>query len=320
MKARGIFITAASFACLISMVLGAAVSSNGQQPAAGQSAHNPNALDPLDTLCSGFISDTPIKSGIRIVGASEELQSYPLTERDPVYINKGEDAGMQPGTYYLVVRPMGAMKQPYTKKWLGYYVKEMGVAKVEAVQARTSRVVIVRTCDEVWLGDELIPYEPAADTYTKEVHAASTKPAPDVTPDPGATMGQIIMSRGFHEYLAANDIVFIDLGSAKGLHPGDSLTIYRTIGMSEGLMKYGEGKIYTDREGGYSGERYKGGDYSIDVPVIPPDEIRKNRPVLPKKVVGQLVLLKVSGNTSVARIVQSSEEVNVGDYVQLNGN
>jgi hypothetical protein len=271
-------------------------------------------------VCSGYISDTPVKSGLRIVGSTKELQSYPFTERDPVYINKGEDAGVQAGTYYLVVRPLGPMKQPFTKKMLGYYVKELGIAKVEAVQARTSRVKIVQTCDEVWLGDELIPYEPAFDTYSREVHSASAKPMPDLTPDPAATTGQIIMSRGFHEYLATNDIVFIDLGAAKGLHPGDSLTIYRTIGMSEGLLNYGEGKIYRDQEGGYSGPRYHGGDYSMDAPSSPHDDVIKTRPALPKKVVGQLVLLKVEGNTSVARIVASSEEVNVGDLVQLNSN
>jgi len=316
MKSSRISAMAFGAACLLVVSMGAGVRTRGQQP----SNARPDSRLSLDTLCAGFISEAQIKTNLKVVGSGKELQSYPFAERDLLYVNKGVEQGVQTGGVYVIGRPLGAVKQPFSKKMLGYYVKELGLARIVAVQNKTSTVQVIASCDEIWLGDVLIPYEPPPDTYAAEVHKASGKPVLDMTPDSTATKGQIILSRGFHEYLATNDIVFLDLGASTGIHPGDSFTIYRTIGQKEGLTKYRDDKIYSDREGGYGSERYRGGDLPLDAPAERIDDVTMMRPDLPKKVVGQLVIVKVDGTTSVARIVQTNEEVNIGDLVQLNSN
>jgi hypothetical protein len=313
MKAGRVSIIAIGFSLVMFLSLGNAVGIKGQEPNGARPSHVT-----LDTMCAGFISDLPMNSGIRIVGAGKELQSYPFAERDLVYVNKGVEQGITPGTVYMIVRPFGGIKQPFTKQMLGYYVKQLGLARIETVQGLTSKAKITAACDEVWLGDLLVPYDPPEDTHASEVRTAATKPVDDIVPDAAAPKGQIFFARGFREYLGTNDIVFVDLGSAKGVQPGDSFTIYRTIGATEGLLPFPDNGIQSDREGGYSGERYRGGDYSNDAPPVQRDKMRKNRPTLPRKVVGQLVLIRVDKTASVARIVQSNEEINVGDSVQLN--
>jgi len=291
--------------------------SQGQDPAAAPAA----GTEPYpDSACTGFISDVPIKSDLKVVGSNRELQSYAFTQGTAVYLNKGLEQGIKPGTVYQIVRPLGEIKQPFTKRSLGYFVRQLGLMTVESVQGGTSRAVITTNCDEIWLSDLLIPFEPLTDTRSEEVRVAATRIPDSIIPDSTATKGQIVMAKGFREYLATNDIVFVDIGAEKGVHPGDSFTIYRPIGQSEGIFQYRDDKIYTEREEGYGSDRYRGGEYSINSPVTRRDKIEETRPTLPRKVVGQLVLLKVDKTASVGRIVQTTEEINVGDRVQLNGN
>jgi len=317
MKRRRVSITAICLAFILVLGSGSLIKIRGQQPSSTTKARLEMRFD---SLCTGFISDVPVTSGPRVVGSGKELQSYGFAERDLIYINKGLEQGVSPGALYTVVRPFGLLKQPFGKRNLGYYVKQLGVVRIETVQSLTAKAKILETCDDIWLGDLLVPYEPPENTNAMEALVASRKPVDDIIPDPSATTGQIVLGRGFKEYMGTNDIAFIDIGAAKGLHAGDSFTIYRTFGPTEGVMVYPDYKIQSDREGGYESNRYHGGDYSVDSPSIPSDKVRRGRPILPRKVVGQLVLIRVDKTASVGRIVQTSEEVNVGDSVQLNNN
>jgi hypothetical protein len=200
------------------------------------------------------------------------------------------------------------MIQPFTKKKLGYYVKEVGTLKVMAVQGATSTAVITESCDTVWMSDVLIP------AGENQPGSNEGKAAPVATSD--AIKGQIIMARAFRDYVASNDIVYVDIGSKQGAQAGDSFIIWRTLGPSEGLVHNRDDKIYVSRDRDFSSDRYRGGDYAIGAPRESHDQVLLTRPTMPRKEVGKLVLLRVDGTASVARIVSSREEINIGDHIE----
>ena len=124
------------------------------------------------------------------------------------------------------------------------------------------------------------------------------------------------MSPGFHENLSANRVVFIDLGSRQDVRPGDLFTIYREIGSGEGITKTPRDKVVNSRSSGYSGDRYHGGDYSIQGTRVPQEQVMRERPPLPRKVLGELVVIKVEKGVSVALITRTTAEVQIGDLVE----
>jgi hypothetical protein len=269
----------------------------------------PTPAPPPGFHCTGYISEELPPMKLQVVGADRENMRLSFTERDVVFLNKGLEAGMREGAVYSIVRPMGEMTQPFTKKKLGYYVKEVGTLKVTAVQGATSTAVITEACDTVWMSDVLVPVGD-----NQQPGANEGKPAAVTTSD--AIKGQIVMARAYRDYVATNDIVFVDVGSKQGAQPGDSFTIYRTLGPTEGLTHYRDDKIYEKRDIDFSSDRYRGGDFAIGAPRQSHDEVLMTRPTMPRKEVGKLVLLRVDGAASVARIVSSREEVNIGDHIE----
>jgi hypothetical protein len=269
----------------------------------------PTLAPPPGFHCAGYISEDLPSTKLQVVGGDRENMRLSFTERDVVFLNKGLEAGMREGAVYSIVRPMGEMTQPFTKKKLGYYVKEVGTLKVTAVQGATSTAVITESCDTVWMSDVLVPVGENQLAGSNE-----GKPAAAVTSD--AVKGQIIMARAYRDYAATNDIVYVDVGSKQGAQPGDSFTIWRTLGPTEGLVHSRDDKIYVQRDRDFSSDRYHGGDFAIGAPRQSHDEVLMTRPSMPRKEVGKLVLLRVDGTASVARIVSSREEVNIGDNIE----
>jgi hypothetical protein len=124
------------------------------------------------------------------------------------------------------------------------------------------------------------------------------------------------MSPGFHENLSANRVVYIDLGTRQDVHPGDLFTIYREIGSGEGITRSPKDKVVTDRSSDYGSERFRGGEYSIQATRVPEKQVIRERPPLPRKVLGELVILKVEKTASVALITRTTAEVQIGDRIE----
>src|SRR5262245_14641727 len=269
----------------------------------------PAIAPPPGFHCTGYISEAMPSTKLQVVGADRENMRLSYTERDVVFLNKGLEAGMKEGAVFSIVRPLGEMSQPFTKKKLGYYVKEVGTLKVTAVQGATSTAVVTESCDTVWMSDVLIP---AGENQPASFNEG--KPVAAVTSD--AIKGQIVMARAYHDYAAANDIVYVDVGSKQGAQPGDSFIIWRTVGPTEGLIHSRDDKIYVKRDRDFSSERYRGGDFATSAPRQSHDEVLLTRPTMPRREIGKLVLLRVDGTASVARIVSSREEINIGDHIE----
>ena len=182
------------------------------------SSENQPVARSSDIYCTGFIADISPRADLQIVGAEKENMKVIFAQGDIVFLNRGRRAGIQPGAVYFVIRPVGEVKHPFTKKRLGYYVRELGSLRVIEVGDQTSTAEIAVSCDTIEFGDLLKPYEEYAGPT-----AGEGRPLPRFGEGSGGTTGQIVMSPGYHEHLSANQVVFIDLGTRQDVHPGDSV-------------------------------------------------------------------------------------------------
>ncbi len=275
--------------------------------------------------CAGFISDTKINYDVRVIGSEKENERAFMVNGARVYMNKGKGDGIQIGDTYQIIRPRGPFYHPFKNakvrfpsfekrgELLGYFTEEVGFAKVVGLQDKTSTLEIVEACTEARLGDALIKYE--------KPQAPELKPYAKLDPlalPNGKTTGQIVTARAAREFLSVSDVVILDVGQKTGVKVGDYFTIFRENG-SEAVKNFRDDEVaYKNGEGG--SERYRGNKLSINHPSIQKEKIRKQYPnkVLPRTLVGELVVTRVEGNTAVAVITRTQGgEVFVGDNVEL---
>ncbi|MEN3332389.1 MAG: hypothetical protein V7641_1754 [Blastocatellia bacterium] len=279
-----------------------------QPPAADQA--NPITRG-TDVYCTGYISDVMPSTDLQIIGAEQENMKVTYAQGDVVFLNRGRGAGIQPGAAYFIIRPLGEFKHPFTKKKMGVYVREVGLLRVLEVQEQTATAQILVSCDTVEFGDLLKPYEEIAPPVARDA-----RPLPRYSEGSKETPGQIIMSPGFHEHLSANRVVFVDLGRQQNVQPGDYFTIYRQTGPGEGITKSPKGDVVQRRDKDFGSDRYQGGEYAIQATSKSLDKIMKERPPIPRKVLGELIVLKVENHTCVAMITRTTAEVTIGDFVE----
>jgi hypothetical protein len=264
-----------------------------------------------DLYCTGYIADTSPRVDLQVIGAEKENLKVTFAQGDVVFLSRGRAAGIQPGAVYYIIRPVGEVNHPFTQKKLGFLVRELGLLRVIEVADKTSTAEITVSCDTVEFGDLLKPFE----EYSGPA-AGTPHPLPRYGEGSGGPTGQIVMAPGYHEHLSANRVVYIDLGTKQDIHPGDTFTIFREIGRGEGITKTPVDRIVKDRDKGYSGDRYHGGEYSIQGTRVPESQVMHDRPPLPRKVLGELVVIKVEKGTSVAMITRTNAEVWIGDRIE----
>jgi hypothetical protein len=264
-----------------------------------------------DLYCTGFIAESAPRVDLQVIGAETENIKATFAQGDVVFLNHGRGSGVQPGAVFYIIRPIGEVNHPFTKKRMGYFVRELGMLRVIEVQDQTSTAEITVSCDLIELGDLLKPYQEYVGPGPRDA-----RPLPRYSEGSGGTRGQIVMSPGYHENLSANRVVFLDLGNDDSVHAGDYFTIYREIGAREGVTNPPEDKIINRRSGGYESDRYRGGDISVQAPRLARKEVLAQRPLIPRKVLGELIVIKVEKNSSVAMITRTTSEVNIGDWVE----
>jgi hypothetical protein len=248
---------------------------------------------------------------MQVVGGDKENQQNAFAQGDVVFLNKGRKAGVQPGAVYYILRPLGEFQHPFKKKKLGHFVRELGMLRVFEVQEHTATAEITVSCDSVELGDVVKPYEEQVGPSPRDA-----RPLARYGEGSGGTKGQIVMSPTFREYLAANHVVYIDLGTRQGVRPGDYFTIYRKINSREGIAKMPDYDVINGHDAGYGSRRWKGGEYANSATRESRGKVKRERPEIPRKVLGELIVLKVNRTAAVALITRTNAEVNIGDFIE----
>ncbi|HJQ68164.1 MAG TPA: hypothetical protein VKA70_04295 [Blastocatellia bacterium] len=299
----------------VALVVAALLFLSVSRPAAAQQSEA-GQEDPVvkrsDIYCTGYISEAEPRLDLQVVGGDKENQQNAFAQGDVVFLNKGRKAGVQPGAVYYILRPLGEFKHPFKKTRLGHFVRELGMLRVFEVQDYTATAEITVSCDSVELGDVLKPYEQKVGPEARDA-----RPLPRYGEGSNTmTKGQIVMSPTFREYLAANHVVYIDLGTRQGVRPGDYFTIYRKINSREGVAKMPDYDVVNGHDAGYGSRRWKGGEYASSATRESRDKVKRERPEIPRKVLGELIVLKVNRTAAVALITRTVAEVNIGDFIE----
>jgi hypothetical protein len=179
------------------------------------------------------------------------------------------------------------------------------------------------------LGDLLTPI-PDRESPVRRADASLDRFA-----DPsGKQTGRLMMARDSRELLTRNDVVYIDLGSEDQIKRGDYLTIYRPLGT--GNITRADSEEWTrNRSTGFQSDRFRGGGFSNQATrakdstafsdanghysnrPITSREVKRNRPLMPRKIVGEMVVLDVQQRTATAVITRVAAEVHPGDWVEI---
>jgi hypothetical protein len=322
-----------SFACLLALPLAA----NAQTPAATPQMILPTAAQPVriagesSLFCAGYIRYQRFGQTPEIVGAEEEQEQRTFSDGDIVYLNAGSRAGIKEGQSFQIIRPRGDVKGVHRNKigFMGTYVQDIGQLQVFKVRENTSAAKITFTCDAALLGDLLV------DIPVRMSPLQRAEGNLDRFADPsGKQVGRLMMARDNREMLTRNDVVYIDLGGEDNVKPGEYLTIYRPLGTGN-VTRVDNEELARNRATGFQSDRYRGGGISsqgsrakdetafVDAHgryryrPITTREVKKARPDMPRKIVGEMVIIEVQSRTATAIITRVSSEVHTGDWVEI---
>jgi hypothetical protein len=295
-------------------------------------SEQPNQVAGMSSMyCAGYIKYQKFGQTPEIVGAEREESQRTFATNDIVIVNYGSQQGLKEGETLQIIRPRGDVKGVHRQKqgYLGTYVQEVGQLELFKVRENTSVGRIVFSCDAVLLGDLLtpVPDRPSPLRRTEVVVDRFADPS-------GKQNGRLIMAKDGREMVSQSDIVYIDLGSEDKVKPGDFLTIYRPLGTGT-ITNVDNEEGARGRATGFQSESYRGGGFGIQAQrakdstalvnsegrykyrPITTREIKNNRPLMPRKIVGEAVIIDIQTRTATAVITRTHSEVHTGDWVEV---
>jgi hypothetical protein len=284
--------------CLI-LGAGAAVCSAQTAPDNAPAAGPAGQPGYTKVYCSGFVKDSKVPDDARLVSGEQVGYNVIFGQGDRVYLNQGSDKGVRVGDRFSVVRPVQDPNgewfhgQSKLSKAMGMLYEDLGQVKVVSVLPKTSIAEVVFSCDSMYRGDIVRPFEERPVPPFKELgtfdHFApvSTKP-----------VGMLVNTVDFQQSEGQGSTVYINLGVAQGVKVGDYVRFFRYQGKLDEYAPQTRG-YETELYGfGSSPVRYKGKD-------------------LPREVLGEGIVLNASRNGSAVLITFSSTDIYTGDEVEI---
>jgi hypothetical protein len=325
----------ASRAALLSpailLALAVTALSQGNTPLVVQPAPPQKIAGKAIMMCAGYIKYEKFSRVPEIVGAEQEQEQRTFAEGDFVYINAGTNHSLREGQVFKVVRPRGDVKGVHRNKkgFIGTFVQELGQVTILKVREQTSLAQVSYSCAAMLFGDLLI------ETPDREPLLQRNEAELDRFADPsGKQVGRLMMAKDNRELVTQRDTVYIDLGSEDQVKPGDYLTIYRPLGAGK-LTRMDNEESALGRTDGFQGDRNRGGGFSNQATrakdsrawndrnghyryrPITSKEIKRDRPEMPRKIVGEMVIIDVQTRTATAVITRVVSEVFTGDWVEI---
>lgn len=243
-----------------------------------------------DLYCAGFFSAEPVQPKAVLVGGEESENKAHFSDRDVVYLNQGTAAGIKPGDELQVARAVREFAKWGTEfapaksaRKYGYYYQDIGRLRVLLAQEQSATAEIVFSCEEILVGD----------LVTSGETRVSPLQRPEVrfdkfAPPNNKTSGRIFMTKEFRTLLGVGHIVYLDAGSKQNVQVGDHFRITRRF--NKRTISLFNKRDYVKNQKTF-------------------DSVRK--------VIGQAVVLRVEPNASTVIITQSTEQIAVGDGVEM---
>lgn len=265
----------------------------------------------IDLTCAGFVSKQLLPNANFVAGGLQTPSTTKYTNGELVYLaGKGYAVGQKytivrelrdPNRYELFAGQhamLNAMGQPYSE-----------LARVRIIDTRSKMAVaeVEVSCDPVNPGDIAIPWvEKPAIAFRSPLRFDRFQP-----PN-GKTSGRIVMAKDFDSELGPGLKVYMNVGSNQGVKPGDYFRVVRSY----------EADLHNPVDSlsfkASTNEDTQKKQASLDTNMF----TKTGGPVihvadLPRRGVGEVVILSTTPTTATGMIVFALEDAHVGDAVEL---
>jgi hypothetical protein len=264
-----------------------------------------------DMYCAGFINKQLLPNANFIAGGLQTPNTTKFATGDIVYL---AGTGYQTGAKFTIVRELqdpnrfetyagqhaavAAVGQPYA---------EVGIIRVLDTRSKMAIAQVDFTCDTISPGDVAIPYvEKPSVTFHPPLRFDR------FAPRSAKLSGRIVLAKDFDSVLGTGMKVYMNVGSNQGVKVGD---YFRTVRAYSSDLK--------DPVDSLSFKASATEDTQKRPPSIEPNMLDRGKgPVihvadLPRRAVGEVVVIGVTPTTATGMIVFALEDVHVGDDVEL---
>jgi hypothetical protein len=264
-----------------------------------------------DLYCAGFISKQMLPDANYISGGLQTPTTTKFTRGDLVYLS---GTGYSAGAEYEIVRALRDANEyemfPGQKKLLketGQPYEEVGRIKIVDTRSRTAIAQIEYACDGINPGDTAIPFaEKQAVSFHTPIRFDRFLPAAS------RLSGRIVMGKDFDSQLGTGHKLYLNIGANQGVKIGDFFRAVRSYDAD-----------LNDPVDSLSFKAAIAEDTQAKTPSVDPAMFTKgNGPVihvrdLPRRSVGEIVIIGVTNTTATGMVVFSMEDVHAGDGVEL---
>jgi hypothetical protein len=264
-----------------------------------------------DMYCAGFVSKTLMPDANYVAGGLQTPNTTKFVTGDIIYL---AGSGYALGGQYSILRELKDQNRyevfPGQGKILAATGQPYGeIGRVKIVDTRNKMAIgqIEYSCDPVNPGDIAVPF---AEKPSVSFHPPARFDR--FVPKTGKTSARIVLAKDFDSTLGTGMKVYMNLGSQQGVKVGDYFRAVRSYSAD-----------LADPVDTLSFAASTAEDTQRRPPSIEGNWMTKTKGPnihvsdLPRRAVGEIVVISVTPTTATGMIVFSLEDVHVGDGVEL---
>ena len=264
-----------------------------------------------DIYCAGFITKDRIPNANYVNGGLETPASTKFEIGELVYL---AGSGYQPGQLYSIIRELRDVNEyelyPGMRKVLnstGRPYGEIGRVRILDIRSRSAIAQVEFSCDPINPGDVAVPFvERTPISFHVPGHFDR------FAPPSGKLSGRVVLGKDFDGTLGTGMKLYMNMGSNQGVKVGDYFRVVRPYTATlhdpvDSLMfKAAMSEDTQMRPPSFDANfmtRSKGPNIHVAD--------------LPRRAVGEVVVLNVTPTSSSAMVVFALEDVYAGDWVEM---
>lgn len=255
-----------------------------------------------DIYCSGYLTRQAADKTKFVAAGLQSPHTARFVDRDLIFL-KG--SGYKPGDQVSIIRewrnPDAFDLYKGASKLLaetGHPVQDVGYARVIETRGTDTAVAQIEfACEAAVPGDLIVPF----------VERPTVNVTPTVTLDrfpaeKASLEGKIVLARDGDQFVTTGQKVYLNVGWEKGVKVGDYFRVTRG---------------YTPEETDEADAATLRSTVMEDTQKDPPSFSNKRLGELPRRVLGEVVVICATPSSSTAMVTFMLEEMHVGDLVEL---
>ena len=264
-----------------------------------------------DIYCAGFLSKHDLPNTNFVMGGLHTANTTKFVNGDIIYLG---GSGYQSGQQYTILREVQDPNKYELFAGQNALINATGhpyaeVARVKIIDTRSKNAIasVEFSCDTVVPGDIAVP-------FAEKPMVSSHPPVrfDRFAPPNGKVSGRIVMAKDFDSEVGTGMKVYMNVGASQGVKVGD---YFRAVRSYEADLK--------DPVDSLSFKASTTEDTQKSPPSIEPKFMSHSRGQvirvadLPRRAVGEIVIISATDTTATGMIVFALEDVHVGDGVEL---